>query len=296
MAENIEERVNGFDSKIMASVHINFLFGAGVNGSAFPHMSGFSETRETLEQILGREMVNFEDDLDSLSSVSKKEKVSKVFIKEFRKFHDNIEFSDASISDLKEMFGQINRLILSAENRTITTKQVNIYTLNYDQIIENVLIGEGFLVNVVSSSNIESHDKFFELIGYNYNLKKYIPTYLVSKIHGDIDNPILPGISKYVASLEAKRFEILFRMKSQLSRSNSVLIVIGYSGRDNHINTILKDCISSGLTIYWFRYDIAEIIPLEILHNTIIFDQPKKDEKQNMSKLFATKIKAIWEK
>ena len=44
------------------------------------------------------------------------------------------------------------------------------------------------------------------------------------------------------------------KMKEKLSRENSVLIVIGYSGNDEHINKILKDCISSGLTIYWFKF------------------------------------------
>ena len=54
-------------------------------------------------------------------------------------------------------------------------------------------------------------------------------------------------------------------MKEKLSRENSVLIVIGYSGNDEHINKILKDCISSGLTIYWFKFKKASVLNVKKL-------------------------------
>ena len=42
-------------------------------------------------------------------------------------------------------------------------------------------------------------------------------------------------------------------MKEKLSRENSVLIVIGYSGNDEHINKILKDCeFKFGARLRWF--------------------------------------------
>ena len=69
---------------------------------------------------------------------------------------------------------------------------MNIYTLNYDMIIENVLENLGYLCNSISSSNIKNHDKFFYMVGYNFLFNKFVPTYLVSKLHGDINNPILP--------------------------------------------------------------------------------------------------------
>ena len=33
-----------FEKNIIASSHINFLFGAGVNGKAFPQLEGFEKT------------------------------------------------------------------------------------------------------------------------------------------------------------------------------------------------------------------------------------------------------------
>ncbi len=289
-----EKKLPKFDSKVLASSHINFLFGAGVNGNAFPQLSGFSETVKILEKELGRSMRNFEHDLEELSK-AKTERVFKSFVKEFKDAHKKLDLEHDAIQDISRMFQCINRLLLESENRTITTKQVNIYTLNYDEIVETVLKGIGLLTNVVSSSNIDNHDKFFDLVGFNYSRNRYVPTYLVSKIHGDITNPILPGRSKYDETLEAKRFEILFKMKSQLSRLNSILIVVGYSGRDNHVNRLIKDCITSGLTIYWFRYDISEVIPNEMIDKVIVIDQIDQNNKNNSTKMCSEMMEGIWE-
>lgn len=292
-----EEKQNiAFDSRILSSSHINFLFGAGVNGESFPQMSGFGSTINLLENYLGRKVTFFESDIEELNQKKQVDKVYSTFIDEFKRIEKDIKYDDKSILDIESMFHQTNRLVLESENRTITTKQVNIYTLNYDCIVENVLRSMGLLTNVVSSSNIDNHDKFFDLVGYNYNMKKYIPTYLISKIHGDIKVPILPGKGKFDETLAAKRFEILFRMKSQLSRINSVLFVIGYSGGDKHINRLLKDCISAGLTIYWFRYNQLDIIPEEMIEKIFIIDQIDYSQKQNMTKVCATMIGEIWGK
>lgn len=293
MLEQYTARDFKFDSKLLSSSHINFFFGAGLNGDAFPQMSGFSKTIESLEKALGRSMENFETDLDDLTE-SRSERVFNTFKKEFAEIHQSLDYNKKSVIDIEQMFQQVNRLIIESENRTVTTKQVNIYTLNYDEIVEYTLRKLGLLHNVVSSSNIDSHDKFFELVGFNYVSNRYLPTYLISKIHGDITNPILPGRKKYDTTLESKRFEILFKMKSQLSRINSVLIIIGYSGRDKHINRLIKDCITSGLTIYWFRYDISENIPQEMEGRITVIDQTDQNQRKNMTEICSSKLEELW--
>lgn len=290
----MENQEYKFDSRIMSSSHINFLFGAGINGTAFPQLKEFKETIELLETELGRKYSNFEADLATLSE-AKQEPIFKNFVKEFADADKNLDTNHESIKDIERLFQATNKLILESENRTTTTKQVNIYTLNYDGIVENALSKIGVLNNVVSSSNIDSHDKFFDLVGYNYISKRYIPTYLVSKIHGDITNPILPSRKKYDETLEAKRFEILFKMKAQLSRINSLLIVIGYSGRDNHINRLIKDCVASGLTIYWFKYKESDSIPVELADRVQVVNQPNQDELINVSKICANMLEVLWE-
>lgn len=282
-----------FDSKILSSSHINFLFGAGVNGKAFPQMSGFSESVSFLEKELNRKMSDFEIDIEELSK-SKIEKLYKIFKAEFSKHLESVDYNHPSVFDIENLFRSVNKIILNAENRTLTTKQVNIYTLNYDDLVERVLHKIGVLNNVVSSSNIDNHDKFFDLVGFNYNLNRYIPTYLVSKIHGDIINPILPGRMKYDETLLAKRFEIIFKMKSQLSRLNSLLFVIGYSGKDKHINRLIKDCLTNGLSIYWFRYSEFEELPIELKDKVILIDQEIKGASENSTLICSRKLEEIW--
>lgn len=137
-------------------------------------------------------------------------------------------------------------------------KQINIYTLNYDTIIENILEKLGYLYNAISASNNSSKAGLIDVIGYDYNIKRYIPTFMISKLHGDIEKPIIPGKAKYKEILNEDYFEVAFNMKEQLCRPNSILIIIGYSGRDKHINKILEDCLNAGLTIYWYKYSESD--------------------------------------
>jgi hypothetical protein len=289
-----DERMK-FDAKIMSSCHINFLFGAGVNGSAFKQMKDFKTTIQLLESNKGRKMSNFETDVNMLAEDGY-DTVMQSFRSEYERFEKDIDYEHEAIGDIKQMFYLIHKLMLESENRTITTKQVNIYTLNYDNIVEGVLDQLGLLYNTVSSHNVDNHDKFFDMIGYNYNRKRYVPTYLVSKVHGDISNPILPGRKKFDEVLATKAFELLFNMKTKLLRMNSVLIVIGYSGKDNHINTILQDCVSAGLTIYWFRYNKKESVPHVLNEKITVIDQQTKYSKQNTTKLCRQMLEEIWDK
>lgn len=66
-----DDKKNSFDSKILSSSHINFFFGSGVNGKAFPQMNGFVKTVEKMEKYLERNIESFENDLEQLSDKKK---------------------------------------------------------------------------------------------------------------------------------------------------------------------------------------------------------------------------------
>lgn len=286
--------VDKFDGKLFGSCHINLFFGAGVNGKAFPQLSQFTETCKALEKELGRKVENYESDLNELSS-AKIKTINKKFRNEFEKFSKEIDRNHNDILDIEDLFIKVNKLVVETENRTLTSKQVNVYTLNYDDIVEKVVEKIGLLNNVVSSSNISNHNKFFNLVGYDYGLKRYIPTYLISKIHGDITNPILPGANKYEEVLAANKFEILFKMKSQLSRINSILIVIGYSGKDEHINKLLSDCVTSGLTVFWFKYKESDYVPETLIEKIFIIEQKDQSNRINTTKICSEMIGELWD-
>lgn len=290
---------NCFDTNILSSSHINFLFGAGVNGKAFPQLKSFTDTLSKIEELGGNIESGLESGIDSLGSSAHKKIVKDVFIKEFMEADAkmNEKFGkDMSLINLEKMLRKTYLLVNESQNRNPSMKQINIFTLNYDQIVEKTLSGLGYFFSEISASNTTTRAMLLDVIGYNFNVKKYVPTFMVSKLHGDIDNPIIPGKSKYQEMLNEDYFEIAFNMKEKLCRQNSILIVIGYSGRDEHINKILKDCLNAGLTIYWYKFAQMDIVPFEENTQIIVRQQEDYSNPQDTTANCYRDMEQVWEK
>lgn len=290
---------NCFDTNILSSSHINFLFGAGVNGKAFPQLKSFTDTLSKIEELGGNIESGLESGIDSLSSSAHKKIVKDVFIKEFMEADAkmNEKFGkDMSLINLEKMLRKTYLLVNESQNRNPSMKQINIFTLNYDQIVEKTLSGLGYFFSEISASNTTTRAMLLDVIGYNFNVKKYVPTFMVSKLHGDVDNPIIPGKSKYQEMLNEDYFEIAFNMKEKLCRQNSILIVIGYSGRDEHINKILKDCLNAGLTIYWYKFAQMDIVPFEENNQIIVRQQEDYSNPQDTTANCYRDMEQVWEK
>lgn len=210
---------NCFDTNILSSSHINFLFGAGVNGKAFPQLKSFTDTLSKIEELGGNIESGLESGIDSLSSSAHKKIVKDVFIKEFMEADAkmNEKFGkDMSLINLEKMLRKTYLLVNESQNRNPSMKQINIFTLNYDQIVEKTLSGLGYFFSEISASNTTTRAMLLDVIGYNFNVKKYVPTFMVSKLHGDIDNPIIPGKSKYQEMLNEDYFEIAFKYEGKI--------------------------------------------------------------------------------
>lgn len=290
---------NCFDTNILSSSHINFLFGAGVNGKAFPQLKSFTDTLSKIEELGGNIESGLESGIDSLSSSAHKKIVKDVFIKEFMEADAKMNETfgkDMSLINLEKMLRKTYLLVNESQNRNPSMKQINIFTLNYDQIVEKTLSGLGYFFSEISASNTTTRAMLLDVIGYNFNVKKYVPTFMVSKLHGDIDNPIIPGKSKYQEMLNEDYFEIAFNMKEKLCRQNSILIVIGYSGRDEHINKILKDCLNAGLTIYWYKFAQMDIVPFEENNQIIVRQQEDYSNPQDTTANCYRDMEQVWEK
>lgn len=287
------KKIDGkLDVKILSSSHLNFLFGSGVNGKAFPQFDGFTRTLKSLKDV-GAKSENLEQALNEIENKDERKKILVTFKEELKEKNDEIEWNNPSIANIKNMFSSINQIIENSENRTNSMKQVNVYTLNYDSIVETAIEEIGLITNHLSSTNIETFDSLFNIVAYDYALKKFIPTYLISQLHGDLKNPILPGVNKYDDILQAKKFELLFKMKEHLSRRCSVLFVIGYSGHDKHINNILKDCIKAGLTIYWINFESNSDIPSDLTNEDVFVIEG--DGTNDSTAVLNRRLKESWE-
>lgn len=289
-----------FNKEILASVHINFLFGAGVNGDALPQLNSFSDTKEKLQENGFYSDDGIEAAIDKIEDDNIRESVKKTFMDEFNEHHDKLSnagnfFQKSSILNIEKLLQKVYHIVNEAQNRNASMKQINIYTLNYDTIVEKILAKLGYFYNAISASENSTKIGLLDVIGYNYKVNKYIPTYMVSKLHGDIKKPIVPGKSKYKEILNEDYFEIAFNMKEHLCKENSILIVIGYSGKDNHINKILEDCLNVGLTIYWYKYAKDDCVPFGDKINVIIREQDDYNEVKDTTVNCYQDMENIWD-
>lgn len=286
------------NQNIIASAHINFLFGAGVNGKAFQQLDEFDKTKNKIKELGGTIEKGIESGIDEIEDEGKRSEIKETFIEEFKEFYkeaitENTWNESTSLINLRLLLAKTYSIVHETQNRNPSMKQINIFTLNYDDIVERSLSYLGHFYNAISASNTATKAAMMNVIGYDYTSKKFIPSFMVSKLHGDIDKPIIPGKTKYRDMLNEDYFEIAFNMKSQLCRMNSILIVIGYSGKDNHINKILQDCINSGLTLYWYKYKENDEVPFKD-SQVIIRDQDDYKNNQDTTKNCYEDLKKAW--
>lgn len=286
------------DKNILSSAHINFLFGAGVNGAALPQLKKFDHTKDELKKYGADISEGIEAGIDQLNSANERDEIKKIFINEFREFYGKVvkpeEWNNnQSLKNLSSLMRKVYMIVREAQNRNPSMKQINIYTLNYDDIVERILAQLGYFFVSLSASNNSTRSSLVDVIGFDYKTRKYIPSFMVSKLHGDIDQPIIPGKQKYRELLTPDYFEVAFNMKEQLCRQNSMLIVIGYSGRDEHINEILSDCINAGLMVYWYKYSPNDYVPFEEKNQVIIREPEEKLVDTTLTCL--TELEEIWD-
>lgn len=263
------ESPQGIDSeklkRILGSCSVNFLFGAGVNGKAFPQFNGFVDTKTALKRH-GQPGKSIEIELREINEVARNEIID-VYCTEFSGFTQELDYDSESIRNLGSLLFRISRIVSKAENRHPESKRINIFTLNYDQIVETILNTQGqfsYTLNVQESkSNLP-----FEIVGYNTARREYVPTFAIYKMHGSVDavgrlskeSIVFPGEDK-LGNVLSDFYETLFAMKSELLRKNSVLFVVGYSWNDDHINGVVRDAIDNGLTVYQLQFNENSALP-----------------------------------
>lgn len=298
--KNNEERLkNPFSKYILSSTHINFLFGAGVNGDAFPQISEYKKTEEMLNNLGGDISNGIEQGIDKLEKASDREKIKECFKEELRdnykKYKERKELETIdSLKNMERLMKEAYSIVKNTENRTASMRQINVYTLNYDDILEDTIEELGFFYNCISARDVNKKSLMFDMIGYNYKAQNTIPMILISKLHGTLDDPILPGKEKYREVLDEKYFEIIYNMKENLCRDNSILIVVGYSGNDEHINSIIRDCINRGLIVFWYKYKKEEKGMGAIETNIHIREQKSDKGLEDTTKICSEDMGEAW--
>ncbi len=113
---------NVLEKNVLSSTHINFLFGAGVNGDALPQLKSFSETISEVERFGGDTANGLENGIDDIESDEEREHIKGTFINEFKKYHEvaikpETFKTNESIRNLKSLIKMTYLIVNEAQNR-----------------------------------------------------------------------------------------------------------------------------------------------------------------------------------
>lgn len=169
-------------------------------------------------------------------------------------------------------------LVRKLLTRPLNLKRVNIFTLNYDTLVEQaadavgVVLLDGFVGTQARVLRPESYeqDLYFPAETTEGRVHRFDRVLHLYKLHGsitwtahrpEIDDPygvrsaafdpngtrpllIYPTPAKYGEALGMPYSELFRRFASTISRPQSVLLVIGYGFGDEHVNAIIRQALA----------------------------------------------------
>ena len=268
---------------------LNFLIGSGASVPAIPLMSVFKT-----------EDISDEKANNSLSDRIKG--VSKQVIEGIYNTSDG-ENIETVLKRYSEFIKVILQLLYHANSRQVT-KNINIFTTNYDLFIEKSLDelmkyesfvfndgSNGYFNRILDSAN---YNKSVAYRGLNDNYLNELPTLSLIKPHGSmnwerdqegnilirqsvVENPVVvkpTGIEGQETFLNNHFHDMLRVFQLELDKPQSILIVIGFSFQDKHIAKMLNRSLKNPeLNVFIFCY--FESDKQTILTNLGLSDCPR---------------------
>ena len=268
---------------------LNFLIGSGASVPAIPLMSVFKT-----------EDISDEKANNSLSDRIKG--VSKQVIEGIYNTSDG-ENIETVLKRYSEFIKVILQLLYHANSRQVT-KNINIFTTNYDLFIEKSLDelmkyesfvfndgSNGYFNRILDSAN---YNKSVAYRGLNDNYLNELPTLSLIKPHGSmnwerdqednilirqsvVENPVVvkpTGLEGQETFLNNHFHDMLRVFQLELDKPQSILIVIGFSFQDKHIAKMLNRSLKNPeLNVFIFCY--FESDKQTILTNLGLSDCPR---------------------
>ena len=268
---------------------LNFLIGSGTSVPAIPLMSFFKS-----KDISDEEANNLLSD--------KVKEVSKKVIEDISNANDEGNIK-AVLKRYSEFIKVILQLLYHANSRQVT-KNINIFTTNYDLFIEKSLDelmkyesfvfndgSNGYFNRILDSAN---YNKSVAYRGLNDSYLNELPTLSLIKPHGSmnwereqednilirqsiVENPVVvkPTCLEGQETFLNNHFHDMLRVfQLELDKPQSILIVIGFSFQDKHIAKMLNRSLKNPeLNVFIFCY--SESDKQIILTNLGLSDCPR---------------------
>ncbi|WP_399546607.1 SIR2 family protein [uncultured Granulicatella sp.] len=280
--------------------NLNILIGSGVSYPAIPLMNFFSKDDKGMPVSKEVANTNLENHIWKVSSflpfnhndrikyfvenIDRQTLYSTDYFTELNKFiafEDNIDFV---LERYIKFLEKIIALLYTSNSRTVS-KNVNIFTTNYDLFIErsldllmkndNLIFNDGangYFYKVLDSSN---YNKSVAYRGLNENYLNELPSISLIKPHGSmnwekgennqilirtctVNHPVVvrpTGLEGQETYLNNHFHDMLRVFQLELDKPQSVLIVIGFSFQDDHIAKMIRRALKNPeLMIYIFCY------------------------------------------
>lgn len=306
--QKIREKIEPWLTAIFQSEHLSLLVGTGLTialseNCNFMQRINFKNSYKELiinkadneAQETDRGNANFEDDLrvaiDLLRGYEILNDDNKNALEQ--EINDNLRnllsgLLEAENKILKSQDTEKNKLellksfLISFASRTATRDRLNLFTTNYDRVLEYGLDEAGLLTLDRFIGKLKPIMRFHRIdLDYHYNppgirgepryvegvvrytklhgsidwafenneiIKKPLP-FGFEKIENFLDNPfdrvvIFPNSSKAVETSYFPYSELFRDFSTAICRPNSVLVTYGYGFGDSHINRIIKDMLT----------------------------------------------------
>ena len=268
---------------------LNFLIGSGTSVPAIPLMSFFKS-----KDISDEEANNLLSD--------KVKEVSKKVLEDISNANDEENIKEV-LKRYSEFIKVILQLLYHANSRQVT-KNINIFTTNYDLFIEKSLDelmkyesfvfndgSNGYFNRILDSAN---YNKSVAYRGLNDSYLNELPTLSLIKPHGSmnwereqednilirqsiVENPVVvkpTGLEGQETFLNNHFHDMLRVFQLELDKPQSILIVIGFSFQDKHIAKMLNRSLKNPeLNVFIFCY--SESDKQIILTNLGLSDCPR---------------------
>ena len=308
---------------------LNFLIGSGTSVPAIPLMSFFkskdnsdeeannllSDKVKAVSMKVLEDISNANDEennkavsmkvLEDISNANDEEnnKATSMKVLEDTSNANDEENIKAVLKRYSEFIKVVLQLLYHANSRQVT-KNINIFTTNYDLFIEKSLDelmkyesfvfndgSNGYFNRILDSAN---YNKSVAYRGLNDNYLNELPTLSLIKPHGSmnwergqednilirqsvVENPVVvkpTGLEGQETFLNNHFHDMLRVFQLELDKPQSILIVIGFSFQDKHIAKMLNRSLKNPeLNVFIFCY--SESDKQKILTNLGLSDCPR---------------------
>jgi hypothetical protein len=265
---------------------VGLLIGAGVSKACgLPNVEDL--TKDVRKIITNKKFNEILDTTDNVENILNKVQQLKSLITGNKKINDlTIEVVQSIEKEIKKTIFEklsVDQSIDKLSDLVVWLNFINgeyekeIFSLNYDLLLEKALENNnlpyfsGFIGNVKPFFIADSVDDFTGLyvkqswtklwkLHGSLNFKKSITEqiFIENNIKSEYEDLLIyPSMDKYLSSRKAPFIAYLDRFRKYLLTSEKILLILGYSFCDDHVNDIIINGLNnnSRLSVFAFCYD-----------------------------------------